>query len=150
MGGIFSDSMDPPAEEMAYLKSLNLEDAEVRKLYKRFRQLSGNRDYLTPEDLLPIHEVMVNAVSDRVIRVFTRPTPGDLFPDRISFRKFAQTIAVFHPSTDAEVKLRLAFTLYDNDGSGTVDHEEMFDVLRKLTPDSMGDSDVRPTLSLPA
>eukprot|EP01013_Petalomonas_cantuscygni_P041455 TRINITY_DN74157_c0_g1_i1.p1 TRINITY_DN74157_c0_g1~~TRINITY_DN74157_c0_g1_i1.p1 ORF type:complete len:198 (+),score=38.77 TRINITY_DN74157_c0_g1_i1:53-595(+) len=138
--GIGSSTGSPPSDVSIELQhKTKLTQKNINDLWRRYCELrQPGRDKLTTEDLRRIKQVMVNPVAERVVRIFVQNSTDGT----ISFLDFAKTIAVFHPQTDAEVKLRFAFDLYDSDGGGTVDEAEMFDVLRKLSPENMADDQV--------
>ena len=74
-------------------------------LYKRFRRLDrSGRGTICNDDLQMIPEIAMNPLSSRLTVLFERDSE-----DRINFKNFASTLAVFSNRAKPEQKCRGAF-----------------------------------------
>ncbi|KAH3760376.1 calcineurin regulatory subunit B [Pelomyxa schiedti] len=106
---------------------------EIRRLYKRFCRIDReHRGTVNPSDLMHIPEFAMNPLCSRLVALFPAK---DGF---VNFKQFAETLAVFHPNTRAEEKLKLMFTIYDEDGDGFISRKDLITVLLMVTGKHLG------------
>lgn len=79
--------------------------------------------------------------------------------ERIDFRKFVKTLAIFRPMTEKQIKdsnagqddfvnskkekMRFAFRMYDIDGNGEIQKGEIMEVLQMMLDDSIDKEHLR-------
>jgi len=74
---------------------------DIKDLYRRFRRLDRTHaGYLTSNEFQLIPELSMNPLCERIIALFDEDRS-----DRVNFRRFVRTLAVFHPQTPVADKL---------------------------------------------
>lgn len=127
-------SMD--AQDLAELqRDSNLSQAQIQKLYKRFRKLDkdGNGE-ISREEFMAIPSLSSNPLLDRVLSVFD--TNHD---HNVDFREFVRALAIFSPDVDKKEKLFFTFKMYDIDGDGKVSNRDLFRTLQIMVGSNLSD-----------
>jgi len=142
-------------EEIQQLKTeTGCSETRIKDLHVRFKELDrSNVDSLSRDDFLHIPEFVMNPLADRITHLFFQnPSVKDDGEERINFSQFIRTLAIFRPLTPSETKdsdagasfvnskkekLRFSFRMYDIDGNGTIQEQEVMEVLEMMLASSI-------------
>lgn len=130
-------SRDPVDVDLPDLAEHNFQRAELRKLWRRFAQLSKNKRYIDQASLLTIPELQLNPLSERIAQLFMDAK------GRVSFTSFVENLSHFHERAPVEEKLEFIFRVYDVDASGTLTVPNLTAVLRTILPGDVGEDALR-------
>ena len=64
-------------------------------------------------------------------------------PQRVTFSEFANAMSSLSPRATLEERLRMTFSLFDHNNSGTLDWPEMFQLLRMMLGTTHDDCDLQ-------
>ncbi|XP_029916641.1 tescalcin a [Myripristis murdjan] len=119
---------------------------QIINLHKRFKQLSGNEDTISRENLDSIPALATNPIRKQIIEAFfdkrnQRQDEVGSFHE-IGFEQFLMVMSHFRPPTlktteeEREVmrreKLRFLFNMHDTDSDGTITLDEYRKVVEEL------------------
>ena len=105
-------------------------EREIKKLLREFKLLDVDGVGLTREQALELPQLKHNPLSSRMVEVLLDQVPSD----RMSFRDFVLSLAVFAPDERREAKLKFAFKVYDLDNDNVLGRGDLVGLLRALTP----------------
>ena len=100
---------------------------EIEKIYKHFKSLSNS---LTADNLIDLHEfqtalgLRMNGFTKRIFSAFDSDGSS-----QIDFYEFVQGLSALSPSATIEEKAAFCFNVYDIDGNGFIDRDELKEVL---------------------
>ncbi|XP_076587023.1 tescalcin a isoform X2 [Chaetodon auriga] len=111
---------------------------QIKNLYKRFQQLSGNEETISKENLNSIPALANNPIRKQIVDAFfdkRNQHQGEVgSSEEISFEQFLMVMSHFRPPTlktteeEKEAlrkeKLRFLFNMHDTDNDGTITLEE--------------------------
>lgn len=119
------------AEQLETLTMLSsYDEAEILRLFKRFRKATQGDDVMTEEDFREMPEVAVNPLLDRLVVFFGFKKPEN--EGCINFSMFVISMSVFsHRGTKAK-KMRASFDLYDVDGDGKISRDDLMHILTNI------------------
>jgi len=63
--------------------------------------------------------------------------------ERVNFRQFIKTLAIFRPETQIEAKLKFAFKIYDVNNEGFVTPNGLFKVMKMMVGNNLKDDQIR-------
>jgi len=125
-----------PEELQELQDSSNFKAAEIQQLFERFTKLDRNQDgLLTTAEFQLIPELSMNPLCHRIIALFD--TDGS---DQVNFKRFVQTLSLFHPDATHAQKLTVLFRVYDVDGDGLISEADLFHVLKMLVGSYLEDA----------
>eukprot|EP00045_Choanoeca_perplexa_P002790 m.26738 g.26738 ORF g.26738 m.26738 type:complete len:203 (-) comp11706_c0_seq1:153-761(-) len=148
-------------EATQFSKESGFTVAQVQRLYNRFQRLDRNQTGLiSSEDLMSIPELAMNPLVERIIQIFNQDNQDeDGVGVAIDFGRFLTTLGVFLPIKNnakadelgpeefrnwAEAKqrekLKFVFHIYDVEGDGFIDAQELFAVLKMMVTDGISDA----------
>ena len=124
-------------------KQTNFSQKELKRIYKGFKKLDTyNKGYVNIHDLATIPEVDKNPLGDRICDVLSEKGTN-----HIDFKEFVRSLAVFNERvaepSPMEEKIRFLFRVYDIDGDGFVNKDELFIILKGLVKDSLSGSQLQ-------
>ncbi|KNC47035.1 calcineurin B [Thecamonas trahens ATCC 50062] len=129
MGGRSSKVRKLKKKEMKELaQTTHFSAEELLALYEHFKYISASKDndgVIDLEEWLQALELRDSTFSRRIFQAFDEDANGT-----ISFREFVLGLSVFSPRSTIEEKLDLSFRIYDIDGDGHIDKEELFQILK--------------------
>eukprot|EP00050_Salpingoeca_kvevrii_P017505 m.65772 g.65772 ORF g.65772 m.65772 type:complete len:199 (+) comp7588_c0_seq1:1268-1864(+) len=148
------------AEEiMEYRQQTGFSAKQIKRLYERFVRLDkAHTGRISAEDFMFIPELAMNPLVERIIKVFDSSADADEV--HVTFPDFLRTLAVFLPPqsfppdlTAAEEeafaarkrqeKLDFVFKIYDINGDGRIDTEELLQVLKMMVTENITDEQLR-------
>eukprot|EP00730_Choanoeca_flexa_P018185 TRINITY_DN8829_c0_g1_i2.p1 TRINITY_DN8829_c0_g1~~TRINITY_DN8829_c0_g1_i2.p1 ORF type:complete len:203 (+),score=50.82 TRINITY_DN8829_c0_g1_i2:105-713(+) len=156
-----SQSNLSPEEAAKFSRESGFTTAQVQRLYNRFQRLDRNQTGLiSSEDLMSIPELAMNPLVERIIQIFNRDNQDeDGVGVAIDFGRFLSTLAVFLPVKESSrandldddefrkwaedkqrEKLKFVFHIYDVEGDGFIDAQELFAVLKMMVTDGISDA----------
>ncbi|CAN8070268.1 unnamed protein product [Agarophyton chilense] len=126
MGANTSALLSEEIDEIS--RHTNLQQREVKRLYKRFQRLdrthSGTLDAAT---LLMVPELAMNPLHPRLLDIF----------QNVNFRQFVTIMGAFSARADAALKLDFTFRVYDVDADGFICLQDLRHVLSLLVGQHM-------------
>ncbi|GAB4820563.1 hypothetical protein N2152v2_007609 [Parachlorella kessleri] len=93
------------------------------------KQKSG---FITSEEFLSIPELSINPLSKRLAFFF----------ESINFKEFLGLLTAFSSKASRDEKLRFMFNVFDVDGDGAINEEDLTLILRQLAGSGLSDSEV--------
>jgi serine/threonine-protein phosphatase 2B regulatory subunit len=123
-------------EELQELQKGNtLSQAQILKLYKRFKKLDkdGNGE-ISREEFASIPQLAANPLLERVLTVFD--TDGN---KSVDFREFVHALAVFSNDVEKREKLLFTYKMYDIDGDGKISNKDLFLTLQVMVGSNLSD-----------
>lgn len=128
----------PSLQELSKLTKLN--EAEIRRLGKRFRKLDKDGSgTLSVHEFMQLSELQQNPLVERVIDIFD--TDGD---GEIDFQEFISGISMFAGTeVDRDRKLAFAFKIYDVDKDNYISNGELFQVLKLMVGTNLKDTQLQ-------
>ena len=113
---------------------------QLQTLWSRFVNLDKTqKGHLTRDDFLFIPELAVDPLGDRVVHAFFQKAEADPTKcgNQVDFRDFVRVLSHFRPTkkddpkklNSKKDKVQFAFRMYDLDGDGRVNLEELVGVL---------------------
>jgi len=120
-------------------KNCKFTDAELKKLYRRFRKIDvDGSGSLSLEEFMKIPELEHNPLVKRVVETFDSDHSGE-----VSFTEFITAVSVFATTasdSDAKSKkFQFTFRLYDVDGDGYISNADLFKVLKSMVGSNLND-----------
>lgn len=112
---------------------------EILHVHKRFQSLRkpGNTgERLSMDEILQLDELKANPFRERICKVFSEDHSGNL-----SFEDFLDCMSVFSEGATRDVKASYAFRIYDFDGDGYLDKQDLLETLKLLC----GENELRNT-----
>lgn len=132
MGANTSTLLSEEIKEIS--RQTNLQQSEVKRLYKRFQQLDRKQSgTLDTTNLLMVPELAMNPLHPRIVSMF----------ENVNFQQFVTNIGAFSSGADPSRKIDFTFRLYDIDEDGFISSDDLEKILRML----VGDHIDRRTLS---
>lgn len=123
---------------------------QIKNLYQRFQQLSGNKEKISRDDLERIPALNNNPIRKQIITAFfdkrnqQQNDVGSL--DEIGFEQFLMVMSHFRPlnskateeekATVRKQKLRFLFNMHDTDNDGIITLDEYRTVVEELLSQS--------------
>eukprot|EP00300_Choanocystis_sp_HF-7_P029432 c3628_g1_i2.p2 GENE.c3628_g1_i2~~c3628_g1_i2.p2 ORF type:complete len:200 (+),score=50.58 c3628_g1_i2:100-699(+) len=101
---------------------------ELTSLYEHFKHLSATHDndgVIDQKEFMEALELRDSAFSARIFGAFDHNGDG-----MINFREFVSGLSVFSSRSTVDEKLALSFQIYDIDGDGFIDKDELFQILK--------------------
>lgn len=136
--GMLESKPTLPPQDLAYLtRHTHFNEAEVRVLFERFRAVSAS---IQKDDTIEFNEFQ--AALGRHDRVFTKrfftifDSDGN---NEIDFREFCLGISVFCERGTTDEKIKYSFRIYDIDGDGNIDRNELHQLLKAALSENMLD-----------
>ena len=142
MGGIKSKP-ELPREDLDFLKAHTCYDEDtIKEWYEGFKKDCAN-GRLTPDKFVNMYKMLspsgnVEQFCDHVFRAFDTDKNG-----YVDFKEFLLALDICSNGT-AEKKLKWAYKLYDVDGDGVINREEMTKIVQSIY-EMMDASATRPT-----
>jgi len=122
-------------EEMKTVTNCKFNEAELRRLYRRFKFLDTNKNgTLSVDEFLRIPELEHNPLVRRVIATFDTDGSGE-----VDFKEFVSALAVFASTDTKEEKYRFTFKMYDVNGDGYISNGDLFHVLKAMVGNNLTD-----------
>ncbi|CAL6013840.1 Calcineurin_regulatory subunit B [Hexamita inflata] len=112
---------------------------ELKRLWNRFYQLSGNAKFIVKSKLQQIPELQLNPLSSRIAELFVDQSDNE----GISFKSFVQNLAVFSHQSTEEEKLRFLFRVYDRDNDGKINEDELYNILKQCVGNNIEDQQLK-------
>jgi Ca2+-binding EF-hand superfamily protein len=116
-------------EQIAQLSQrTKFNEQQVRALWLKFKRMSESQ---TPDGHIDMREFQValgiqsEGFATRIFAAFDSDTSL-----QIDFTEFALGVYAMSPSASIEEKARFCFNVYDFDGNGSIDRQELFQILR--------------------
>ncbi|KAL5697842.1 hypothetical protein ACHQM5_028952 [Ranunculus cassubicifolius] len=104
---------------------------EIVSLYKRFCQLDRSaKGFISADEFLSVPEFAMNPLSQRLLKMV----------DGLNFKDFVAFLSTFSSKASVRQKIDLIFRVYDVDGNGKVNFDDILAVLRDLTGSFMSES----------
>ena len=101
---------------------------EILHVHKRFQQLNTrDQEILLMEEVLALPELKVNPFRERICQVFSEDGSGSL-----TFEDFLDLMSVFSEGATRDVKASYAFRIYDFDGDGYLDKQDLMETITCL------------------
>eukprot|EP00051_Salpingoeca_urceolata_P026807 m.478787 g.478787 ORF g.478787 m.478787 type:complete len:180 (-) comp21231_c0_seq1:259-798(-) len=101
---------------------------EILHVHKRFRQLNTrNAERITLSEVLELPELKVNPFRERICQIFSEDGSGAM-----SFEDFLDMMSVFSEGATRDVKASYAFRMYDFDGDGYLDKQDLIEAITCL------------------
>ncbi|NWU88573.1 CIB1 protein, partial [Upupa epops] len=127
-----------PREALAEYQELTfLSKQEILFAYKRFSELlpkeerDGARSARVPKSrFLTLPELRANPFQHQICHVFSTSGEGD---GSMSFEDFLDLLSAFSESATLEVKSHYAFSIFDFDGDGILDRNDLEKLVNCLT-----------------
>lgn len=128
--GVSSDDDTLRQEEYEELESISgFNRGEIKKLYKRFKTLDrAGKGTLNEDDLKRIPEVMLNPMVDKIMETFG----FSKIKTTINLKDFIQALSQFNVRKSNEEILFEVFTMFDANGDGKIDKEELTSMIRVM------------------
>jgi len=119
-----------PNDVNQLLHNTNLSEQEIREFHKEFLK-SHPKGRMTKQDVTKLYKKTYpkgdpTAVVEEMFRVYDSDKDGT-----IDFREFLVGLGTSQHGSDDE-KLRLAFQMFDSDGSGFISNSEMHALIRSI------------------
>jgi len=137
MGGACSRSDDL----VSYLNEEDLEEVkigscftrkEIRRLYDKFRRVDkDNSNTLSVEEFMNLPQFKLNPLAFRLAQLLDPKETG-----AITFRDFVHCMSSLSPHAPSELKMKLAFQIYDVDGDGGISESDLAEMIKTLTSTS--------------
>jgi len=129
VSGLDRESID------ALLSSSGFSEAELKKLYRRFKLLDKDGSgTLTTNEFLSIPDLALNPLLERILQIFDKNKD-----DEIQFSEFISVLSTLSDKGTKEDKLRFAFQVYDIDADGYISNGELFRVLKMMVGTNLTD-----------
>ncbi|XP_040566050.1 calcium and integrin-binding family member 2 [Lepeophtheirus salmonis] len=133
-----------------YVDATFLTKTEVLRVFKRFQDISGQKDNkeLTFEDLQHIRikyselsrcpELKENPFRKRICKVFSADYPNDDVENKgLDFNEFLMLYSVFSDNAPREIKVHYAFQIYDFDGDNYINASDIELAAKLLTQNEL-------------
>lgn len=88
--------------------------------------------FITAEEFLSIPELSINPLAKRLAYFF----------ESINFKEFLGLLAAFSCKASRDDKLRFMFNVFDVDGDGAIDEEDLTLILRQLAGSGLSEEEV--------
>eukprot|EP00163_Fabomonas_tropica_P030204 TRINITY_DN6738_c0_g1_i2.p1 TRINITY_DN6738_c0_g1~~TRINITY_DN6738_c0_g1_i2.p1 ORF type:complete len:194 (-),score=46.86 TRINITY_DN6738_c0_g1_i2:230-811(-) len=123
----------------------HFDQSEVKALFEHYKSISGS---VKADGLIDKEEFCralklsnESMITDRLFRLFDENGDGD-----INFREFVCGLSVFCKKGTFEEKLHFSFNVYDLDGDGRIDKDEMTQIIKATlvqTPLQLSESQIQ-------
>ncbi|KAI0562669.1 hypothetical protein FGB62_55g153 [Gracilaria domingensis] len=121
MGANTSALLSEEIEEIS--RQTNLQQSEVKRLYKRFQKLDRTQSgTLDATNLLMVPELAMNPLHPRLISIF----------ENVNFQQFVTNIGAFTSGADPARKIDFTFRVYDVDDDGYISTHDLEHILSLL------------------
>ncbi|CAL8249037.1 unnamed protein product [Merluccius merluccius] len=144
MGASRSRTENPEIQDLSDQTGFSSE--QIRILHRRFRQLSGDEETISKENLEKIQALDKNPIRNQIIEAFfdkRNQKDGKVGSfEEIGFEQFVKVMSHFRPPNlkmtdeDKEAmrreKLRFLFNMHDTDNDGTITLDEYRKVVEEL------------------
>lgn len=107
-------------------------ESEVKTLWKEFLALDVDHTGLTVEQMGGMSQLKYNALGPRLLSVIVPDKAKQ--GQRLTFKDFILSLAVFAPGARRETKLRFGFKAFDTDNDGALGRVDLMRLVRSLTP----------------
>lgn len=114
------------------MHTLAVSEREVGLLWKEYIALDTDRKGLTPEQMGALPQLKYNPIGHQLIKALTSEKAKK--GERISFKDFVLSMAVFAPEARRDTKLKFAFKAFDDDEDGVIGPSDLLQLLKSLTP----------------
>ncbi|KAH7829458.1 putative calcineurin B [Monocercomonoides exilis] len=122
-----------------YIKHTHFSQAEAKHLNEVFLTVSPDGRTITKEIFQQILSLQPGLFADRIFLVFDRNRDGYL-----DFGEFLLGLSTFSNRGTIDEKLRFSFKIYDFDGDGTIDEDELCRILiASLADENMSEEEVK-------
>lgn len=117
------------------IETTHFNEEEIHGLYDQFISISSIID---ADDLIDVDEFQIclglenSSFARRIFRGFDNNGDG-----QVNFKEFVQGLSIFSHKGSVEEKLAFSFRLYDMDGDGSIDKNELFDMLKAIMFDNL-------------
>lgn len=129
MGANTSALLSEEIEQIS--REANLQQCEVKRLYKRFQKLDRSQSgTLDAAELLMIPEVAMNPLHPRLLALF----------HDVNFHQFVLNIGPFSASSQSSTKLDFTFRIYDVDEDGFICADDLHKILRMLVGEHVSEA----------
>jgi serine/threonine-protein phosphatase 2B regulatory subunit len=120
---------EPTAAEYAEIRAeTKFNDAELRALWLRYKLLSDSQEADGKIDIHEFQAALGLRSSGFTYQLFSAFDSDGSF--QIDFYEFARGIYAMSARATLEDKARFCFRVYDSDGNGTIDRDELCQILR--------------------
>ncbi|XP_010619551.1 LOW QUALITY PROTEIN: calcium and integrin-binding protein 1, partial [Fukomys damarensis] len=111
---------------------------EIVQAHRRFSELlprekqsmeDSLRERVSFEDILSLPELKANPFKERICKVFSTSPARD----SLSFEDFLDLLSVFSDTATPDIKSHYAFRIFDFDDDGTLDREDLRQLVNCLT-----------------
>eukprot|EP00942_MAST-04A_sp_MAST-4A-sp1_P012080 g12080.t1 len=107
----------------------HLSERKIRGLYYRYKELdSDDSGTITAAEFCTMKEMAVNPLSYRIFDAFDKNNDGHL-----DFKEFIDLVSTMAPSGNKQDKLEALFNIYDVDGDGRINKNDLKYVLELVT-----------------
>lgn len=126
---IFTEQELEDYQELTYFTK-----KEILHVHKRFREMNAaevDQDKsasIKKDVIMNLQELKVNPFRDRICNVFSSSSDGDM-----TFEDFLDMMSVFSENAPKNVKVEYAFRIYDFNGDDVICHEDLKEVINRLT-----------------
>ncbi|KAL0230091.1 hypothetical protein PCE1_003653 [Barthelona sp. PCE] len=112
---------------------------EIEKLWNSFSVLDKDASGgLTGDEFLQIPNFSMNPLRQRLLSLLDKN-----HDESVDFEEFVRVFSIFSPRADPEDKLRFCFSVYDVDNDGYISNGELFQVLKMMVGNNLGDIELQ-------
>lgn len=115
------------AESAALVQATRWEDREIKALHTIYAKVAQGATTSLEALSQNLAETSCIPLFQRILQLQNEDRSG-----MISFGEFAKAMSALSPLATVEEKIQFAWTLFDANGSGTLDSTEMFNLLRMV------------------
>jgi serine/threonine-protein phosphatase 2B regulatory subunit len=121
---------DLQSEDILELQvTTHLSEQKIRALYHRYKELdTDNSGTITAAEFCKMEEMIVNPLSYRIFDAFDKNNDGHL-----DFKEFIDVVTTMAPNGNKQEKLEILFNIYDVDGDGRINKQDLKYILELVT-----------------